>query len=72
MARLDADFQQKLMQGIVAFELRVTELQCKVKLNQHRPESHAAMLAGYEAGNPDERAMAGWMRRLGLTGQGAA
>jgi transcriptional regulator len=69
---LDADFQQKLMQGIVAFELRVTELQCKVKLNQHRPESHAAMLAGYEAGNPDERAMAGWMRRLGLTGQGAA
>lgn len=68
---LDADFQQKLAQGIVAFELRVIELQCKVKLNQHRPESHAAMLEGYEAGNPDERAMAGWMRRLGLTGGGA-
>ncbi|WP_332739143.1 FMN-binding negative transcriptional regulator [Hydrogenophaga sp.] len=64
---LGEDYQHKMMQGIVAFELRVTDLQCKIKLNQHRPESHAAMLAAYEAGNPDERAMAGWMRRLGLT-----
>ncbi|MBX3611372.1 MAG: FMN-binding negative transcriptional regulator [Hydrogenophaga sp.] len=65
---LPEDFQHKLMQGIHAFELRVTSLQCKVKLNQHRPESHAAMLAAYEQGNPDERALAGWMRRLNLTG----
>jgi len=63
---LDEDFQHKLMRGIVAFELRVTDLQCKVKLNQHRPESHAAMHAAYAAGNPDEKALAGWMRRLGM------
>ncbi|WP_439518952.1 FMN-binding negative transcriptional regulator [Hydrogenophaga sp.] len=63
---LDQDFQHKLMRGIVAFELKVTDLQCKVKLNQHRPESHAAMHAAYAAGNPDEQALAGWMRRLGL------
>ncbi|MGE0430145.1 FMN-binding negative transcriptional regulator [Hydrogenophaga sp.] len=69
---LGEDYQRKMAQGIVAFELRVQSLQCKVKLNQHRPEAHAAMLAAYAAGNPDERALAGWMRRLGLTGQGAA
>lgn len=63
---LPEDFQHKLMQGIHAFELRVLELRCKLKLNQHRPESHAAMLAAYEQGHEDERALAGWMRRLGL------
>lgn len=63
---LDEDYQRKMAQGIVAFELRVIDLQCKVKLNQHRPEAHAAMLAAYAAGNADERALAGWMRRLGL------
>lgn len=68
---LGEDYQHKMMQGIVAFELHVTELQCKVKLNQHRPESHAAMLAAYAQGNADEQSLAGWMRRLGLTGQGA-
>mgnify|MGYP006145012247 FL=1 len=67
---LPEDYQHKMMAGIHAFELRVVTLQCKVKLNQHRPESHAAMVATYEAGNENERALASWMRRLGLTGQG--
>lgn len=65
---LPEDYQHKMMGGIHAFELRAAELQCKVKLNQHRPESHAAMVAAYEAGNENERALAAWMRRLGLTG----
>lgn len=68
---LAQDYQHKMMQGITAFELRVTHLQCKVKVNQHRPEAHAGMLAAYEAGNADERALAGWMRRLGLAGHDA-
>lgn len=63
---LDEDFQQKLMRGIAAFEFRVTQLQCKLKLNQHRPESHAALHAAYARGTPDEQALAGWMHRLGL------
>ena len=63
---LPEDFQHKLMAGIHAFELRVTSLQCKVKLNQHRPESHAAMRNAYERGDPQEQALAGWMRRLCL------
>jgi transcriptional regulator len=65
---LGADYAHKMLAGIVAFELRVTDLQCKIKLNQHRPESHAAMQAAYAAGNENERALAAWMDKLGLHG----
>ena len=65
---LGADYAHKMLAGIVAFELRVSELQCKLKLNQHRPEAHAAMKAVYAAGGEDQRALALWMDRLGLSG----
>ena len=61
---LEHDYQLKMLAGIVGFELHITALQCKIKLNQHRPESHAAMLASYSVGNDNERALANWMRRL--------
>lgn len=64
---LPPDFQQKMLAGIVGFELQVTELQCKLKLNQHRPESHDKMHAVYAAGNDAERALADWMQILGLS-----
>lgn len=64
---LGEDYAHKMFAGIVAFELKVTQLQCKLKLNQHRPESHAAMSAAYGAGNDNEQALARWMKRLGLT-----
>ena len=54
------------MGGIVAFELKVLELQCKVKLNQHRPEAHAAMQALYAQGGENEQALAQWMGKLGI------
>ena len=63
---LDVEFQEKLMNGIVAFEIEVTRLESKFKLNQHRKEAHTAMKARYSAGTPDERALAGWMTRLGM------
>lgn len=63
---LDESYQHRMMNGIVAFELRVTDVQCKVKLNQHRPEAHAAMHALYAAGDTDERQLAEWMERLGM------
>jgi transcriptional regulator len=47
-------------------KMRITELQCAIKLNQHRPESHAAMHAAYAQGNPDEKALAEWMVKLGM------
>jgi transcriptional regulator len=64
--RLDPGFARKMLAGIVGFELRVTDLQCKIKLNQHRPEAHAKQHAAYAAGGEQERALAGWMERLGM------
>ncbi|MNT25590.1 hypothetical protein D3C72_1611140 [compost metagenome] len=55
-----------MLAGIMGFELHVTALQCKIKLNQHRPESHAAMREVYRAGSADEQALAVWMDRLGM------
>lgn len=63
---LDAAFQQRMLAAIVAFELKVESWQCAVKLNQHRPEAHAAMHAHYAAGTESERALARWMERLAL------
>jgi len=63
---LGEEFGNRMLAGIMGFELRVTELQCKVKINQHRPESHVALKAGYAAGNDNERALAAWMDTLGM------
>lgn len=63
---LGDEFAQKMLAGIVGFELRITNLQCKVKINQHRPEAHASMQAMYASGNENERALAHWMTHLGL------
>ena len=63
---LGEEFQQKMLAGIIGFELHVTSMQCKFKLNQHRPESHGAMHAACSAGTPDEKALALWMERLGM------
>ena len=63
---LGEEFAHKMLAGIVGFELQVVDLQCKLKLNQHRPESHAALRAGYAQGNEHERELARWMDMLGI------
>jgi transcriptional regulator len=63
---LDEHYVTTMMAGIVGFELTVTEIQCKLKLNQHRPESHAAMRGAYASGNDNERELVRWMDRLNL------
>jgi transcriptional regulator len=68
---LGTDYQYKMLAGIVAFELQVQDLQCKIKLNQHRPEAHQKLRASYAAGNENERALGQWMDRIGI-GIGAA
>jgi len=65
---LPADFADKLLAGIVAFELHVLDVQCKIKLNQHRPESHAAMRSAYAASGEQGRALVAWMDRAGMAG----
>jgi transcriptional regulator len=66
---LGEEFAHKMLAGIVGFELEVTEWQCKLKLNQHRPEAHARMAEGYAAGNDAQRELGEWMQRLGMGGQ---
>jgi transcriptional regulator len=61
---LGQEYQHKMLAGIVGFELQVTQIQCKVKLNQHRPEAQAKMLEIYSQGNAQEQALAAWMRDL--------
>lgn len=59
---MDDAYARKMLAGIVAFELRVTGLQCKLKLNQHRPEAMLATQAIYESGNDAEQALGRWMK----------
>lgn len=63
---LGTEYQHKMLAGIVGFELAIEKLDCKLKINQHRPESHAKLHAMYEAGNENEQALASWMRKLGM------
>ncbi len=57
-------FAEKMLRGIVGFELRLSNVQCKLKLNQHRPESFETMVSAYAAGDEPSQALAQWMRRL--------
>ena len=66
---LGEEFAHKMLAGIMGFELAVTEWACKLKLNQHRPESHAKLREGYDSGNEHERELGVWMERLGMKGQ---
>jgi len=68
---LGTEYQHKMLAGIMGFELAIQQLDCKLKLNQHRPESHEKMHAMYAAGNDNERALADWMIQLGLTNKPA-
>lgn len=63
---LGTEYQHKMLAGIVGFELMIEQLDCKLKINQHRPESHDKLHAMYEAGNENERALASWMEKLGM------
>ena len=67
---LGDEYQHKMMAGIVGFELRVTSMQSKFKINQHRTESHARMREQYAAGGDAERELGEWMDRLGLGAAG--
>jgi transcriptional regulator len=63
---LGEEFAHQMLAGIVAFELDVLQWDCKLKINQHRPEAHARMQAMYACGNEGERQLAAWMQRLGM------
>ncbi len=61
---LGVEYQHKMLAGIVAFELTVTKMECKIKVNQHRPEAQAGMRAAYAQGSEHEQALVQWMDRV--------
>jgi transcriptional regulator len=61
---LAPDYQRMMLSAMVGFELRVTAFECKLKLNQHRPEAHEATVNMYASGSEDQRILAEWMHRL--------
>ena len=61
---LSPDYQRMMLAAMVGFELRVTSFECKLKVNQHRPEAHEATVNMYAGGTEDQRTLADWMRRL--------
>ncbi|MDR0480155.1 MAG: FMN-binding negative transcriptional regulator [Burkholderiaceae bacterium] len=58
---LDEYLAHRMLAGIVGFDLRVTHWQCKIKLNQHRPEASDALQQRYKQGSEYERALTAWM-----------
>jgi transcriptional regulator len=66
---LGEEYQLKMLAGMVGFELTVSEVQCKLKLNQHRPEATETTKALYARGGENEQSLVRWMERLGMTGK---
>ncbi|MBC7416139.1 MAG: FMN-binding negative transcriptional regulator [Herminiimonas sp.] len=64
--QLDGGLRAGLVNTIVGFTIEVAQLQGKFKLGQHRlAEDRPEMQAWHAAGGENERAIAGWMERLG-------
>lgn len=63
---MDDAYAGKMLAGIVAFELQVMDLQCKLKLNQHRPEAFSATQAIYECGNDASQGFGRLMKRTAM------
>ena len=63
---LSEEFTSSMLKRITAFELRIVDVQCALKLNQHRPEAHAEMAQQLAAGDTQAQALATWMNTLGM------
>jgi transcriptional regulator len=64
---LDAAFRERMKGAIVGLRIAVERLEGKFKLSQNRPaQDRANVAAAMEAGGEGERALAAWMRRLGI------
>jgi len=64
--KLPADFKSKMMKGIVAFEIEVTDLQAKKKLSQNRTETERENIINSLSQSPDtnEKEIAAYMAKL--------
>jgi transcriptional regulator len=63
---MDQEYSDRLVNAIVAFEMKVDKLEGKFKLDQHRlADNTPEMWSALEHGGENERALAEWMKRLG-------
>lgn len=65
-AQMDETFRTSLLNAIVGFTIRVTGVQGKFKLGQHRlADDRPEMRSVHESGDDNQRDIAQWMHRLG-------
>jgi transcriptional regulator len=58
---LPESYTEAMLRAITGFTLTVTAWTLKVKVNQHRPEAKAAMLAQYAKGDGSAQALVEWI-----------
>ncbi|GAB4482534.1 MAG: FMN-binding negative transcriptional regulator [Burkholderiaceae bacterium] len=64
---LDETFRERMKSAILGLRIDVERVEGKFKLSQNRPaQDRANVVAAMEAGGEGERALAAWMRRLGI------
>jgi len=64
---LPTDYQDKLLNAIVGFRLKVTRWEGKFKLSQNRAAAERARIqAAFADGSAHEQSLAKWMAQLGL------
>lgn len=66
MARWPDDALRARLRAVVGFKMDILDLQCKLKLNQQRPEARLNLHAAYSVGNEQERDLARWMEKAGV------
>jgi len=65
MMDLPDDYQSKMLRAIVGFEVPISRIEGKFKLNQNRSaEDRAGVIEALMAGDAEERALAEFMRRF--------
>jgi transcriptional regulator len=62
---IDGDYKTNLAKGIVAFEIEITDLQGKKKLNQNKPGEDAhRVIEAFEKGGAGEQEIARYMKEV--------
>ena len=62
---LPEGYRRTMLAGIVGFRIEINRIEGKFKISQNRPEADRnAVQVAHSAGNEDQRALAGWMKRL--------
>jgi len=58
-------YRRTMLAGIVGFRIPIARIEGKFKISQNRPEAdRRAIQKAQSSGSDDERALAGWMKRL--------